>query len=187
MKNAEAHGSHLTPDEIILRVFPVHEEPAPMPMHLALCGECQAKVARVRDGLLLDRGAVAGAADVLPEVFWAAQSAAVMHAIREEAAPNASGIHYFPIPRSFVRRPFLAFASLAAALTLVAGMSILNPFRAATDAPSSGSTASVALPRTTASPAVNSVDSSDDELLRSVDSLLLEETPYSNLIPLGVS
>ena len=186
MKSSEVHGRHLTTDEVIFRIFPVDEGPAPIPMHLAVCAECQAKVARVRDGLLLDRGAVAGSVDVLPEPFWMAQRAAVMQAIREEV-PGSSGIHPFSIPRSFVRRPFLAFASLAAALTLVAGMSLFNPFRSVPSTLRPGTTASATLPHTNASPVASATDISDDELLRSVDSLLSEETPYSNLIPLGVS
>ncbi|MEO6326329.1 MAG: hypothetical protein ABIT01_09195 [Thermoanaerobaculia bacterium] len=188
MKNPETHGRHLTADEVILRVFPVNEEPAPIPMHLAVCAECQARVSGVRDGLLLDRGAVAGSVDDLPEPFWMAQRAAIMHAIREE--PSAGTVHPFSIPQSFVRRPFLAFASLAAALTLVAGMSLVNPFRTAPAAPRASATASAsasasARPHATAS--ADSTDRADEELLLSVDSILAEDTPYSNLIPLGVS
>jgi hypothetical protein len=135
---------------------------------------------------------VAGSVDVLPEPFWLAQSAAVMQAIREEV-PEESGIHPFSIPKSIVRRPFLAFASLAAALALVAGLSVLNPFRSGPSTLRPGTTASATRPHAVASPDAdananaNATDTSDDELLRSVDSLLSEETPYSNLIPLGVS
>lgn len=183
MKSVETHGRHLNADEIVLRVFPCDEEPAPMPMHLAVCAECQAKVANLRDALLMDRGAVTGAVDGLPDPFWAAQREAIVQTVKEQS-PAAVGIHPFPfsLQKSFVRRPLLAFGSLAAALTLVAGMTLLNPWKSA---PSSADrTAST---RAHAAAISNSSDSSDDELLRSVDRVLAEETPFSSLDPEGVS
>ena len=180
MKTVEAHGRHLSPDEIVSRVFPAEEGPAPVPMHLAVCVECQSKVARLREGWLLDRGAMAGVVDALPEVFWQAQTASVMASVRE-AQGSLGSVRSFSLQRSIVRRPILAFGSLAAALVLVAGLSILKT------KPAQGPIAGPAGPIAVPTRVVPLSDQNDDELLRDVDRVLAEESPYSTLVPEGIS
>src|SRR5262249_35094347 len=75
MRTADAPGRHLTPDEIVDRLFPSGDEPVPVALHLAACSECQEKLGRVRDAWILDRGVVAGAVEALPSSFWEAQEA----------------------------------------------------------------------------------------------------------------
>ena len=74
MKTAGAPGRHLTPDEIVDRVFPADEQPAPVPLHLAACPDCQEKVSQLREAWLLDRGAVGGLVESIPDAFWIAQA-----------------------------------------------------------------------------------------------------------------
>lgn len=178
---AETRGRHLTPDEIVARVFPSDEETAPVPLHLAVCAECQARVAELREGWLLDRGAVAGAVEALPEAFWQAQTQAILEAVKDGAE---SDVHPFPFPlqRSFFRHPVLAFGSLAAALVLVASVTLLRPWSREAP-PVVAEKPAAAAHAVTASPN----DPVDDELLRDVDRLLAEDTPFSTIAPEGVS
>ena len=174
---------HLTPDEIVGRVFPSDDRPSAVPEHLAGCEECQTKVARLREAWLLDRGAVDGFVDSLPESFWDAERAAVLAAVegrREMERPVTSGILPFPAAvrrgRLF-RHPFLALGSLAAAMGLVAVLSIGRP-----GSPEGPNPA----PRAMTTPIVTSVpaaDQTDDEFLRSIDVVLHEEPAYANLVP----
>jgi hypothetical protein len=161
--------SHLSADEIVARVFPEDGGPAPVPPHLSGCAACQERVARLREAWLLDRGAVAGYVDGLPEPFWSAQAKRAMEEIRSAAAPKA-GVGGFR-PR-LLRHPFLAFGSLAAALVLVATVTMS---RVSTDAPAAQS---AAVERPTPSPG----DSSDDELLRAIDRVL-DDSSLSRLAP----
>ena len=137
-------GRHLTDEEIVGRVFPVEEGPAPIPIHQAVCPECQQRVAKLREAFLLDRGAVTGVVESLPAEFWAAQRRAVLGRISELAAVEAEE-KATPFParftRSILHRPALAFGSLAAALALVAGLTVL---RGGTEAGPSAGVATVA-------------------------------------------
>jgi hypothetical protein len=161
---------HLGSDEIVERVFPADDRPVVVPDHLATCAECQERVTNLREAWLLDRGAVSGAVDDLPSEFWEAQAAATMAAVRARAAvpeevPGAE-VRVFPArARGILRHPILAFSSLAAALLLVGGLSLL----------SSRSTApavrTVALRSMEKTPALVN-DASDDELLVSIDRVL---------------
>jgi hypothetical protein len=154
---------------MVARVFPPGDEPAPVPLHLAVCAECQSRVVQLREAWLLDRGATDGVVEALPDAFWSAQSAAVMAAVVEEGRPALSfrPAAFARSASTFVRRPVMAFGSLAAALALVASLTVLRP----SPAPSpSGSLASARTPV----PTMAVDDSSDDELLRSIDSLLDE-------------
>lgn len=180
MKTSDAHGRHLTPDETVARVFPVDEGASPVPMHLAVCPECQSKVARLREGFLLDRGAVVGSVESYPDAFWGAQSAAVMDAVAS-AAPETN-VHPFPlsIRGSFLRRPAVAVGSIAAALVLVAGLSILRP---GSSSISQNLKSSPTLVPVASEPA----DKSDDQLLRDIDQMLDQDAPYASLVPEGVS
>ncbi len=175
---------HLTPDEMVERVFPVGEDPAPVPMHLAICAECQHRVARLREGLLIDRGALTGIVEALPEEFWRAQARAVMERVRAGAAP----VPLVPFPsrlkRSIFRRPALAVGSLAAALVLVAALSILGPGRQA--AVKSEPALARATPAAAAPTELSPADRADDELLRAVDRMLSQDVPQSDLLPEGV-
>ena len=150
--------SHLTADEIVARVFSEGGGPAAVPPHLAGCIECQERVARLREAWLLDRGAVAGFVDGLPESFWTAQAERTMEEIRSK--PSRSGEVQAFRPR-LLRHPFLAFGSLAAALVLVATVTISH---VSTNAP----VARVVADRPTPSP----VDRSDEELLQAIDRVL---------------
>jgi hypothetical protein len=150
---------HLSADEIAARVFPEEGGPAAVPAHLAGCAACQERVARLREAWLLDRGAVSGYVDGLPESFWSAQASQTMQKIRSSAAPKAPVANVRP---RVVRHPYLAFASLAAALVLVATATVS---RFASRPPAVPSTIA-------ASPTPSSVDSSDEELLRAIDRVL---------------
>lgn len=161
---------HLTPDEIVERVFPADDRPVAVPGHLATCAECQERVAGLREAWLLDRGAVSGAVDDLPSGFWEAQAAATMAAVRSGAAVGdahpAAEIRLFPARvRGILRRPVLALSSLAAALLLVGGLALV---RSQGTAPALRTAAVTSMERTPA--LVN--DASDDELLVSIDRVL---------------
>jgi hypothetical protein len=174
---------HLTPDEIIERVFPGEDGPSAVPAHLAACETCHLRVARLREAWLLDRGAVDGVVDALSEPFWQAQRAAVLRTIEGVSAPvrpSTSGIRPFPVADRkgrLLRHPALALGSLAAALVLVGVVSV-NRFRAASPA--------AAVPEAVATPIVQSIspgDQADDELLLSIDRVLHEEQAYTSLVP----
>lgn len=151
--------SHLTADEIVARVFPEEGGPAAVPAHLAGCAGCQERVARLREAWLLDRGAVSGYVDGLPESFWSAQTERAMDEIRASAAPKAEVRSIRP---RLVRHPFLAFGSLAAALVLVATATISH----VASRPPAVETA------VAANPTPSAVDSADEELLRAIDRVL---------------
>jgi hypothetical protein len=178
---------HLTADEIVERVFPGDEGPSAVPAHLAACETCQARVARLREAWLLDRGAVDGLVEALPESFWEGQRAAVLRTIEGASVPvrpDTSGIRPFPAvvrrPR-LLRHPVLALGSLAAALALVGVVSV-DRFGGPSPAP--------AVPSAMATPAVRGAspgDRADDELLLSIDSLLGEEPAYTSLVPDGTT
>ncbi|MCE7959900.1 MAG: hypothetical protein DYH06_18480 [Acidobacteria bacterium ACB2] len=179
MKSQEGLGKHLTPDEIVARVFPVGEGAAPVPLHLAVCPECQGRVARLREASLLDRGAVDGAMEAIPEEFWGRQAASTMLRVRTEAE-KAAKVRPFPfvaLKPTLLRHPVVAFGSLAAAVVLVTGLTLMRPGAQAPPAQEAP-----AAEQTTAIP---EADAPDDELIRAVDRLLAEETPYSALVPEG--
>lgn len=161
---------HLGSDEIVERVFPADDRPAAVPDHLATCADCQERVANLREAWLLDRGAVSGAVDDLPSDFWKAQAAATMAAVRsepavEDARPGAE-VRVFPArARGILRHPVIAFSSLAAALLLVGGLSLI---RSGGAAPAARTATVKSMERT---PALVS-DASDDELLVSIDHVL---------------
>jgi anti-sigma factor RsiW len=161
--------SHLNADEIVARVFPEDGGPAAVPPHLAGCAACQERVARLREAWLLDRGAVSGYVDGLPEAFWSSQAERTMEEIRSAAAPVA-GVRAFR-PR-LLRHPFLAFGSLAAALVLVATVTMS---RVASTPPV---VQSAVVERPTPSP----VDNSDEELLRAIDRVL-DDSSLARLAP----
>jgi hypothetical protein len=168
---------HLTSDEIVERVFPGDDRPAAVPEHLATCAACQERVATLHDAWLLDRGAVSGVVDDLPAAFWEAQVAATMETVRagvSEEAPVAE-VRVFPARlRGILRHPMLALSSLAAALLLVGGLSLLH----------SGSTVpaaqTAAIDNKEKTPAIVN-DASDDELLISIDRAL-EDSSLAGLI-----
>ena len=150
---------HLTADEIVARVFPEEGGPAAVPAHLAGCAACQERVARLREAWLLDRGAVAGWVDGLPESHWSAQAERTMEEIRSSAASAVPAATFRP---RLLRHPFLAFGSLAAALVLVATATIS---RVASVPP--------AVPVAVVErPTPSSVDRSDEELLNAIDRAL---------------
>jgi len=183
-KDAERH---LTPDEIVGIVFPGEEGPSDVPAHLAACVACHAKVARLREAWLLDRGAIEGGVEALPEPFWAAQRAAILRRIGgdlEAARPVTSGLHPFPTAARrlrLLRHPVLAFGSLAAALALVA---ILSVRRFGGPSPAAPVPAALATPAVLAPP---TGDQADDELLLSIDLLLREEPAFTFLVPDGTT
>jgi len=184
MKTSAAPGRHLTPDEIVDRVFPADEQPAPVPLHLAACPDCQEKVSHLREAWLLDRVAVGGFVESLPGSFWNAQTESILAAASRPAgteAPRALPLA-FSLPRSFFRRPALAFGSLAAAIALVAGITYM---RLHTKAAAPVQTA-VHAPAATPVPG-DDTDKKDDELLRSIDDLLADDGPFASLVPQGVS
>lgn len=155
---------HLGSDEIVERVFPADDRPIAVPGHLATCAECQERVANLREAWLLDRGAVSGAVDDLPSEFWEAQVAATMAAVRTPAA--APEVRVFPPrARGILRHPVLALSSLAAALLLVGGLSLM---RSGGAVPAVRTAAVKSMEKTPA--LVN--DASDDELLVSIDRVL---------------
>jgi hypothetical protein len=184
MKSSDAPGRHLTADEIVDRVFPADEQPAPVPLHLAACPVCQEKVSHLREAWLLDRGGVGGLVESLPDAFWNAQTSSILAAASGPVAePRVTvGSLAVAFPRQFVRRPALAFGSLAAALALVG---VITYQRLHTSTPSAVTSAV----RPAATPAVSSDenDKRDDELLRSIDDLLADEGPLASLVPQGVS
>lgn len=173
-------GRHLTEDEVVNRVFPAQDGTAPIPIHQAVCPECQERVARLREAFLLDRGALTGVVEAFPPEFWAAQRKAVMGRISDLAAQEAEE-RATPFParltRSVLQRPSLAFGSLAAALALVAGLTVLR----------GGGEPSVEPVPTVASAeeaaAFSAADTADDELLRAVDVALTTESPYETVLP----
>lgn len=171
----QTRGPHLTPDEMVARVFPAGDDPAPVPMHLAVCAECQSRVVQLREAWLLDRGATDGVVEALPDAFWSAQSAAVMAAVAAEGrpAPVFRPAAFARSASTFVRRPAMAFGSLAAALALVAGLTFLRPSAAP---PPAGP---VVIAQTPVPLAAD--DSSDDELLRSIDQLLADASTAPEL------
>ncbi|MCM3877609.1 MAG: hypothetical protein NEA02_14485, partial [Thermoanaerobaculia bacterium] len=120
---------HLASDEIVERVFPADDRPVAVPDHLATCAECQERVANLREAWLLDRGAVSGAVDDLPSEFWKAQAAATMAAVRIQTVGPVSVSP--PRSRGILRHPLLAVSSLAAALLLVGGLSLVRSRAAA--------------------------------------------------------
>jgi anti-sigma factor RsiW len=178
-----AEDRHLTPDEIVGRVFPGDDRPSPVPEHLAGCEACQSKVARLREAWLLDRGAVDGFVDGLPESFWEAERAAVLAAVEGHAVPErpvTSGILPFPaaVRRGrLLRHPFLALGSVAAAVALVAALSVGRPGSREVPAPAPQA---MATPVTTGVPPM---DQADDELLLSIERLLHDEPVYATLVP----
>jgi hypothetical protein len=173
----------MTDEEIVARVFPVEEGPAPIPMHQAVCPECQQRVAKLREAFLLDRGVVTGVVESLPGDFWAAQRRSILGRISELAVVEAEQ-KATPFParftRSILHRPALAFGSLAAALALVAGLTVL---RGGSEAGPSTGTATVADALAGAPTGLSAVDREDDELLREVDSVLSNEESYGAILP----
>ncbi len=176
-------GRHLTDDEIVNRVFPVEEGPAPIPIHQAVCPECQQRVARLREGFLLDRGVVTGVVESIPEESWSAQRRSVMGRISELAARDADE-KGTPFParftRSILHRPALAVGSLAAALALVAGLTVL---RHGGDPKPAGAGTTVAAAVAADASELPAADRADDELLRSVDTTLSNDAPLEALLP----
>lgn len=211
MRENPARVRHLTDDEIVDRVFP-STDGAPVPLHLAACSECQARVARLREGWLLDRGAVEGTVDAIPPQSWEAQAASVLARVRDEASRPAKPVFPFRLgwPDRLVRRPVLALSSVAAALALVTVMTVVKPrVMAPRDAAGSTSGAGAAATTTQSAPAPESSspssavattvsasatpasgaagfsakDASDDELIREIDRLVSEEGPLHDLLP----
>jgi hypothetical protein len=183
MNTTGLHDLHLTRDEVVARVFPVHEGAVPVPLHLSVCPECQAKVARLRVASLLDRGAVEGVVEEIPDAFWDRQRAVVLARVRDEAAAPPSSIASLPFrfKATVMRRPAVASASLAAALVLVAGITFLRPRPAPVAAPESAPVATEA--ETFPGGLATAADARDDELLCGVDTALSEEVPFRSLIP----
>jgi hypothetical protein len=180
MNAAGFHERHLTSEEIVARVFPVHEGAVPVPLHLSVCPECLEKVARLREASLLDKGAVEGVLEEIPPAFWDEQRSSTLSRVRDEAA--TAGMASFPLrwTARAVRRPAVAAASLAAALALVAGISVLRPHGTLVGPPAS----TAAEPRATLpNDLASAADVRDDELLRGVDQALSEELPFRSLIP----
>ncbi len=173
MKTSEAPGRHLTPDEIVDRVFPADEQPAPVPLHLAACPGCQEKVSNLREASL-------------PGAFWNAQAASILAAATDPAPaePARTMIPFSSFHRSFLRRPALAFGSLAAALALVAGIT----YTRLRTPPATEVAQNVRPPAATpAAASSDETDKKDDELLRSIDEILADDGPVSPLVPQGVS
>jgi len=176
--------THLTPDEIVERVFPSGDRPEAVPAHLAACLVCQSKVARLREAWLLDRGAVSGVVDSIPAAFWEAQRATVLGKIEapdaenDEESATPGRVTPFPSPArrgAILRHPLLAAASVAAALVLVAGITLS---RLGPPAPAGRVAASV----TPAASSVSTGDHADDELLLSIDGILSQDFPYASLV-----
>jgi len=176
-------GRHLTGEEVVNRVFPADEGAAPIPIHQAVCPECQERVAKLREAFLLDRGAVAGVVESLPPEFWAAQRRAVMGRISEAAARDVEE-RATPFParftRSILHRPALAVGSLAAALALVAGLTVL---RSGPDPAAGAAGGAVATVAVNGSAELSASDRDDDELLKSIDSVLTSEAAHEALLP----
>lgn len=164
---------HLGSDEIVERVFPADDRPIAVPDHLATCSRCQERVANLREAWLLDRGAVSGAVDDLPPAFWEAQTAATMATVRSRASALdetvGAEVRVFPArARGILRHPIVAFSSLAAALLLVGGLSLV---RSGGPAPAVRTAAAKAVKTVEKTPALVN-DASDDELLVSIDRVL---------------
>ena len=178
MSGSELRDRHLTPEEMVAHVFPTHDGAAPVPLHLSVCRACQSKAARLRESFLLDKGAIEGVMEEIPAPFWEEQAAAVMAKVREEVSTPA-GIASFPYrwKARVLRRPVLAAASLAAAVVLVAGLTLLRPH---TPAPAS---AEPQVAHANLGGFTEAADVRDDELLRSIDASLSEEIPFRSLIP----
>ncbi|MGE5346792.1 MAG: hypothetical protein ACM3JH_12630 [Acidithiobacillales bacterium] len=178
---------HLGPDEIVGIVFPREDGPSEVPAHLAACGSCQAKVARLREAWLLDRNAVVSAVEALPEPFWKAQRAAILEAIGGAPGTRSfaeSGIRPFPSParkQRLFRHPAVAIGSLAAAVALVAFLTVRH---VGAPSPSPATPAVAATPSVLAAPPS---DRADDELLLSIDRVLGEEPVYASLVPEGTT
>ncbi len=174
---------HLTPDEIVGWVFPGDDRPSAVPEHLAGCEKCQTKVTRLREAWLLDRGAVDGFVDGLPESFWQAERAAILATVEGNAVPErplTSGILPFPAAvrrGGLFRHPFLALGSLAAAVALVA---VLSVGRAGSRGVPTPAPQAMATPVVTSVP---SVDEADDKFLLSIERVLHEEPVYTTLVP----
>jgi len=173
---------HLTPDEIVERVFPSGDRPEAVPAHLVACHACQSKVARLREAWLLDRGAVSGVVDSIPAPFWDSQRAAILGKLEakdaEDRSESRASLSPFPAPPrrgAFLRHPVLAAGSAAAALALVAGITMSRLYAPAPE----GRVAASATPVATAVPAG---DNADDELLLSIDGILSQESPYASLV-----
>ncbi len=182
MRASDPPGKHLTDEEVVLRVFPVGEGAAPVPLHLAACPECQARVARLREGFLMDRGAIDGIIEAVPDSFWAEQSASIMDRVRvtKEERQNVLPFRLKWNP-AVLKRPTLALGSLAAALLLVATLSIARyqsssapPASSLAKATPAGGAVDVLVPET---------DRQDDDLLVSIDQALTEDAPYTMLVP----
>ncbi len=178
-----ASDRHLTPEEIVERVFPNDDRPSAVPVHLGLCAECQSRVARLREAWLLDRGSVDGFVDGLPESYWETQRASILSTVEGRAVPGRSGVSgIVPFPSGLrggrlFAHPFLALGSVAAALALVGVLSVGRLGSRPTASPSAGAVV------TPAAGAVPAADKADDELLRSVDLVLHEEPDYATLVP----
>jgi len=174
---------HLNSAEIVDRVFPGDDRPTAVPPHLASCAACQSRVARLREAWLRDRGATEGVVDALPEAFWEAQKASILRRVEGESAAargEAAGVLPFPaaVRRGrLLRRPVLAFGSLAAALALVAVVSIQRFGASPAAAPGSGARATPVLMHSPSS------DQADDELLNSIERVLREEPAFTSLVP----
>ena len=170
---------HLTPDEIVERVFPVDDPAAAIPEHLAACAACQERVSALRDAWLLDRGAVSGAVDDLPAGFWEAQAGATMAAVRAGASVDApvseAGVRPSRM-RGILRHPAIAFSSLPPAHILVGGLFLLRA--GSTSHPVQ--TAAVTSETREKTPSAVS-DASDGELLVSVDRTL-EDSSLAGLV-----
>lgn len=160
--------SHLSADEIVARVFPEEGGPAAVPSHLAGCAVCQSRVARLREAWLLDRGAVAGYLDGLPESFWSAQAERTMEEIRTEEVRSSAALasRVKRLRPRLLRHPILAFSSLAAALLLVATATLSH---VASRPPAVQSAVA-------ARPTLSPVDRSDEELLQAIDRVLDESS-----------
>lgn len=173
-------GRHLTEEEVVNRVFPSEDGTPPVPIHLAVCPECQARVSKLREAFLLDRGAVTGVLETLPGEFWSEQRRGVMGRISELAEAAEAKPAPFParFTRSILHRPALAFGSLAAALALVAGLTVLR-----SDPAAPGPEANATVAAADGTDALPPADREDDELLRSIDTALSGEATHEALLP----
>ena len=118
--------------------------------------------------------------DDLPPGFWEAQAASTMALVRAGArvVSPVPEVGVFPSRiRGLLRHPALAFSSLAAALLLVGGLSILRSGPTGLPVQTAAVKAGEIKEKTPA--AVN--DASDDELLVSVDRAL-EDSSLAGLV-----
>lgn len=180
MKTQAPPGSHLSNEEIVLRVFPVGDGASPVPLHLAACQSCQSRVARLREGALMEQGAIDGVLGAIPEEFWRQQELQVMQHVRSAAAEKPRVLAFrLPVSGQLLRRPALALGSLAAAILLVA---VLSLSRSSPDpVPQVKNTAPATVTPVTA--ALSEADRLDDELLLFVDQTLSEEDSVAYLLP----